>query len=165
MASPGATSHCIRTVSGLVAVTISVELMLGVLVIVRASIVELVPGPLLGVVGHARGTFYLFLHLIAAVLLLVLKVPVRAGAGAQLIEGALIPNDIGLAHLLRMLRAVFVVLLNVPRHYSWWPFRLRVRDGPRSDRRALELQPLQHLGTHIFRLLGQGEVVEVGSEV
>jgi len=139
--------------------------MIGVLVIVRASIIELIPGPLLGVVGHTRGTFYLFLHLIAAVLLLVLKIPVRAGAGAQLIESALIPNDIGLAHLLRRLRAVFVVLLNVPRHYSWWPFRLRVRDGPRSDRRALELQPLLHLGTHIFRLLGQGEVVEVGSEV
>ena len=51
------------------------------------------------------------------------------------------------------------MVLNVPRHYSWLAFRLRVRDWPRSCHLLL------HVDTHIFRLLSQGEVVEVRSEV
>ena len=60
--------------------------------------------------------------------------------------------------MLRRLLTLIILVLNVPRNCSWWPFRLSVRYWPRSD------HPLLHLDTHIFRLLGQGEAVEVGSE-
>jgi hypothetical protein len=52
-----------------------------------------------------------------AVLLLVLNVPIRADAGAHVIEGALIPNNIGPANLLGRLLTVIIVVLKVPRHY------------------------------------------------
>jgi len=87
-----------------------------VLVIVRVTIVELIPGPLLGVVWNIRGALDFFLDLMA-VLLLELKVPIRADAGAHVIEGALIPNNIGPANLLGRLLTVIIVVLKVPRHY------------------------------------------------
>jgi hypothetical protein len=135
--------------------------MLGVLVKVSAAIVELIPGPLLRVERHARGALNLLLEPMVSILLLELKVPVRAGAGAHFIEGALIPNDIGPADLLRRFLAIVIVVLKVPRHHSWWPFRLRVRDGSRSDRRALVLRRLRHCPTNLFRLRVQGDVIEV----
>jgi len=119
--SPSATSHCIRTVSRLVAVAPTMELMAWVLVKVGVAIVELIPGPLLGIVRDSLGTFYLLLVLVIGILLLVLKVSIRAGTGAQLIKSALIPNDIGLANLLgwvlgpkRILTVVIMALLKVP---------------------------------------------------
>ncbi len=84
------------------------------LVIVRVAIVELIPGSLLGVVRDIRGAFDFFLDKMMAVLLLV---PIRADAGAHVIEGALIPNNIGPANLLGRLLTVIIVVLKVPRHY------------------------------------------------
>ena len=60
--------------------------------------------------------------------------------------------------MLRRVLTPIILVLNDPRHCSWWTFRLSVRYWPRSD------HPLLHLDTHIFRLVGQGEAVEVGSE-
>jgi hypothetical protein len=51
-----------------------------VLVIVRVTIVELIPGPLLGVVWNIRGGVLDFFLDLMAVLLLELKVPIRADA-------------------------------------------------------------------------------------
>jgi hypothetical protein len=85
VASPSATSYCIRTVSRLVAVAPSMELMAWVLVKVCIAIVKLIPGPLLGIVRDTGGTFYLLIVLVIGILLLVLKVSIRAGTGAQLI--------------------------------------------------------------------------------
>jgi len=125
------------------------ELMAWVLVKVGVAIVKLIPGPLLGIVRDTGGTFYLLLVLVIGILLLVLKVSIRAGTGAQLIKSALIPNDIGLAHLLgwvlgpeRILTVVIMALLKVPSYCCWRSFRLSVRDGPRRDGASLVLHPL-----------------------
>ena len=125
------------------------ELVAWVLVKVGVAIVELIPGPLLGIVRDTGGTFYLLLVLVIGILLLVLKVSIRAGTGAQLIKSAFIPNDIGLAHLLRwvlgperILTVVIMTLLKVPSSCCWRSFRLSVRDGPRRDGSTLVLHPL-----------------------
>jgi hypothetical protein len=125
-------------------------------------ITELIPGPLLSVMRD-RGPLYLLLDPIG-IRLLELKVPIRAGTGAHFIKGALIPNDIGLTNLLRSVLTVLIIL-KIPCHCCWWSFRLCVRDGPRRDQTTLELHPPLHMGTHIFRLLSQGEVIEVSSKV
>ena len=52
---------------------------------VSIPIIELIPGPLLGIVRDTGGTFYLLIVLVIGILLLVLKVSIRAGTGAQLI--------------------------------------------------------------------------------
>jgi hypothetical protein len=52
---------------------------------VSIPIVKLIPGPLLGIVRDTGGTFYLLIVLVIGILLLVLKVSIRAGTGAQLI--------------------------------------------------------------------------------
>jgi hypothetical protein len=61
------------------------KLMAWVLVKVCIAIVKLIPGPLLGIVRDTGGTFYLLIVLVIGILLLVLKVSIRAGTGAQLI--------------------------------------------------------------------------------
>ena len=82
MASSNATSYSIRTVSRQVAITISIELMIRMLVKVSVALItELISGPLLGVERDTLATLDLFLDSIVGMLLLLeLKVPVRAGA-------------------------------------------------------------------------------------
>ena len=48
-------------------------------------ITELIPGPLLGILRDTGATFYLLIVLVIGILLLVLKVSIRAGTGAQII--------------------------------------------------------------------------------
>jgi len=64
-------------------------------------------------VWDIRGALDFFLDQMMAVL----QVPIRADAGAHVIEGALIPNNIGPANLLGRLLTVIIVVLKVPRHY------------------------------------------------
>jgi hypothetical protein len=59
--------------------------MLRMVIKVCIPIIELIPGPLLGIVRDTGGTFYLLIVLVIGILLLVLKVSIRAGTGAQLI--------------------------------------------------------------------------------
>jgi hypothetical protein len=59
--------------------------MLRMVIKVSIPIIELIPGPLLGIVRDTGGTFYLLIVLVIGILLLVLKVSIRAGTGAQLI--------------------------------------------------------------------------------
>jgi hypothetical protein len=59
--------------------------MLRMVIKVSIPIVKLIPGPLLGIVRDTGGTFYLLIVLVIGILLLVLKVSIRAGTGAQLI--------------------------------------------------------------------------------
>jgi hypothetical protein len=49
------------------------------LIKVSVAIVELIPGPLLRIVRDSRATLYLFFNLVITIILLVLKVPIRAG--------------------------------------------------------------------------------------
>ena len=59
--------------------------MLRMVIKVSIPIIELIPGPLLGIVRDTGGTFYLLIVLVIGILLLVLKVSIRAGTGAQII--------------------------------------------------------------------------------
>lgn len=136
--------------------------MIGMLVKVSVAIIELIPRSLLSVMRD-RGPFYLLLESIG-ILLLELNIPIRAGAGAHFIKGALIPNDIRLADLLRRVLAVLMAL-KVPRYYSWGSFRLRVGYRSSSDLPTLVLHPSFYFRTNLVRFLSQSEVVEVSSEV